>query len=390
MTDLGYSLFETPVGRCGIVWNDRGIAGVLLPESKDALTRARVTERYPDAREAKPPSTVKRAIDQILALLDGKPARLDTIALDMTRVPPFHRKVYEAARAVGPGSTLSYGDIAERVGSPGAARAVGQALKKNPFAIIVPCHRVLASGGKIGGFTANGGISTKQRLLSLEGTQLAKARRAERDPAAELDAAIAVAHLRKVDPTLGKLIDRIGPYRLEVEATSNLFAALARTICYQQLTGKAAATIFGRVCELFPGRRLSAEKLLEIPDSALRAAGLSGSKLLSLRDLARRTLAGELPTLAEARRLPNEELVERLTVVRGIGRWSVEMLLIFRLGRPDVLPLDDYGIKKGFAVAFKKSELPSGKELEARGLRWRPYRSVASWYLWRAAELPKK
>src|SRR5690606_32672846 len=101
MTDLGYSLFETPVGRCGIVWNERGIAGVLLPESKVALTRSRLAERYPDAREAKPPSGVKRAIDAILALLDGKPAKLDGVELDMTRVPPFHRKVYEAARAVG-------------------------------------------------------------------------------------------------------------------------------------------------------------------------------------------------------------------------------------------------------------------------------------------------
>ncbi len=390
MTDLGYSLFETPVGRCGIVWTNQGIAGVLLPESKVTLTRSRLGERYPEAREAKPPAGVKRAIDAILALLAGKPAKLDGIDLDMRSVPPFHRKVYDAARAVGPGMTLSYGDIAERVGSPGAARAVGQALKKNPFAIIVPCHRVLAAGGKIGGFTANGGISTKQRLLALEGTELAKPRRTTKNSVAELDAEVAVAHLRKADPTLAKLIDRVGPYRLEVEATSNLFAALARTICYQQLTGKAAATIFGRVRELFPAGRLSPERLLELPDSALRGAGLSGSKLLALRDLARRSAAGELPTLAEARRLPNEEVIERLTVVRGIGRWSVEMLLMFRLGRPDVLPLDDYGIKKGYAVAFKKSELPSSKELESRGLRWRPYRSVASWYLWRAAELPKK
>ena len=146
------------------------------------------------------------------------------------------------------------------------------------------------------------------------------------------------------------------------------------------------------MCALFPRAHEgpTAEKMLRISDEKLRAAGLSRAKLLALRDLARRAGGGEIPTLTEVRRMEDEAIVERLTPVRGIGRWTVEMLLVFRLGRPDVLPADDYGIRKGFAIAFKKRELPAPRDVERRGARWKPYRTVASWYLWRAVELAKK
>ena len=162
---------------------------------------------------------------------------------------------------------------------------------------------------------------------------------------------------------------------------------MAEAIVYQQLTGKAAATIFARLLAIFPDtpERPTAEQLLGASDEQLRGAGLSRSKLLSLRDLARKSVNGELPILPEIHDLADEAIIERLTEVRGIGRWTVEMLLIFRLGRPDVLPADDYGLRKGFAIAYGR-ELPSRKELETYGLRWKPYRSVASWYLWRAVE----
>ena len=137
---------------------------------------------------------------------------------------------------------------------------------------------------------------------------------------------------------------------------------------------------------LFPRTGPTAEQLLGVSDTKLRAAGLSRAKLRSLRDLARHVADGALPTLAAARRMEDEAIVERLTVVRGIGRWTAEMFLIFRLGRPDVLPADDYGVRKGFAIAFKKRGLPAREELERRGERWKPYRTVASWYLWRALE----
>jgi O-6-methylguanine DNA methyltransferase len=393
MTGHGFTLFDTALGRCAVTWSGRGIAAVQLPEPREPETRARVLQRFPDAREAPPPPEAQRAIAGITALLRGEASALDAIVLDMDRVPPFHRRVYEAARTIAPGTTLSYGDVAARLGVPSAARAVGQALGRNPFAVVVPCHRVLAAGGKVGGFSANGGITTKLRLLAIEST-LANGPLAlfDGDGAFGFDPEVAVAHLRASDAALARVIDAAGPFRMELKKAPSTFVALAEAIVHQQLTGKAAATIFARVCALFPRAHEgpTAEQVLRTADAKLRAVGLSRPKILSLRDLASRTKDGEIPALAEIQRMEDAAIIERLTTVRGIGRWTVEMLLIFRLGRPDVLPVDDYGIRKGFAIAFKKRALPARADLERRGARWKPYRTVASWYLWRAVELANK
>jgi methylated-DNA-[protein]-cysteine S-methyltransferase len=392
MEERGFTLFDTPIGRCGLAWGPRGIIGVQLPEARDSATQARLSSRFPGVEASKPPKHVKSAIEAITGLLRGERRGLETLPLDMDGVPPFHRRVYELARTIPPGETLSYGEVAERVGSPGGARAVGQALGKNPFAIVVPCHRVLASGGRVGGFSANGGVSTKLRMLAIEGARVG--RRAplfDGDGEFAFDPDVAVAHLREEDPTLGALIDSVGPFRMQLKRTSSLFAALVEAIVYQQLTGKAAATIHSRLCALFPKAHdgPSADQILRAPDATLRGAGLSRSKVLSLKDLAAKAKGGSIPTLAEAHRLDDAAVIERLTEVRGIGRWTAEMLLMFRLGRADVLPVDDYGIRKGYAVAFRKRALPDKKELEKRGARWAPYRTAASWYLWRAAERAK-
>jgi 3-methyladenine DNA glycosylase/8-oxoguanine DNA glycosylase len=201
----------------------------------------------------------------------------------------------------------------------------------------------------------------------------------------------ALNHLRKADPVLASLIKRIGPCRMEVNETHDLFLALARAIVYQQLHGKAAATILQRVCDLFPrsGAGFTAKDIMRCADDKLRAAGLSRNKLLALRDLSAKTLDGTLPMLDDLHALDDETIIEKLTTVRGIGRWTVEMLLMFRLGRPDVLPVDDFGVRKGFMLAFNKRKMPTPKQLAAYGKRWAPYRSVASWYLWRAADQGK-
>jgi methylated-DNA-[protein]-cysteine S-methyltransferase len=393
MTALSFTLFDTAIGRCAIAWSGRGIAGVQLPEARELGTRARVLQRFPGASEASPPPDVQRALDGIAALLRGAASDLSTVALDMDRVPAFHRRVYEVARTIAPGTTLSYGDIAARLGAHKSARAVGQALGRNPFAILVPCHRVLAAGGRIGGFSANGGVATKLRLLSIEGAQANDTPTLfASDGRFGFDPSVAVAHLCACDKALARVIDAVGPFRMQLKKTSSLFAALAEAIVYQQLTGRAAATIFARVCALFPRAHEgpTAEQILRASDEKLRTAGLSRAKLLSLRDLARKAKGGEIPTLAEVYHMKDDAVIKRLIEVRGIGRWTVEMLLIFRLGRPDVLPVEDYGIRKGFAIAFKKRDLPTRKDLEQRGARWRPYRTVASWYLWRAIELAKK
>ena len=169
MTTNGYALFDTAIGRCGIAWNDRGVVGVQLPEPSEADTRERLARRSGGASEATPPAAVQRVVDGIVALLRGEMADLSTVTLDMDGVPSFDRRVYDVARTVPPGETITYGEIATRLGAPQEARAVGRALARNPFAIVVPCHRVLAAGGTLGGFSANGGVRTKRGLLSIEG-----------------------------------------------------------------------------------------------------------------------------------------------------------------------------------------------------------------------------
>jgi 3-methyladenine DNA glycosylase/8-oxoguanine DNA glycosylase len=204
------------------------------------------------------------------------------------------------------------------------------------------------------------------------------------------DPKAAIRHLIAADPAFGRHITRVGEFGLELRRTKDVFGALAEAIVYQQLSGKAAATIFTRVVALCPNGRLEPKRILTTKDTALRGAGLSRAKAASLRDLAERTEAGSVPTLKSLARMDDEAIVDTLTAIHGIGRWTVEMLLMFRLGRPDVLPLADYGIRKGFAKVFRRrgdgDALPPPADIARRGERWRPYRSVASWYLWRALD----
>ncbi len=215
------------------------------------------------------------------------------------------------------------------------------------------------------------------------------------------DSAAAIAHLSAADPKLARLIQRAGPFTLRVASAQSPFEALVEAIIYQQLHGKAAATIHRRMLDGFadvsgPGAHPSAQDLLDCPNEQLRAAGLSKNKMLALRDLAAKTIDGTVPTLQQIRRMPDEDIISHLTQVRGIGRWTVEMLLMFRLGRPDVFPVSDYGIRKGFALTFQglkptkkvePSDLPDAETMHRRGKKWAPWRSIAAWYMWRACDL---
>jgi len=222
------------------------------------------------------------------------------------------------------------------------------------------------------------------------------------------DSAAAIAQLSAADPKLGKLIERAGPFTLRVASSQSPFEALVESIIYQQLHGKAAATIHRRLLESFtPSYALSPnsnaplihptpQHLLDCPNEQLRSAGLSQNKMLALRDLAAKTIDGTVPTLAVIRRMSDDDIIEHLTQVRGIGRWTVEMLLMFRLGRPDVFPVSDYGVRKGFALTFQglkptkkvePSDLPNAETMHRRGKKWAPWRSIASWYMWRACDL---
>ena len=190
---------------------------------------------------------------------------------------------------------------------------------------------------------------------------------------------------------MAELIARSRRYNITPAVSIRPFDALAESIAYQQLSGKAAATIFGRVRALYPKRKwLDPEQLLATPDETLRAAGLSRAKTAALKDLAAKTIDGTVPSGRALIRMSDDEIIMRLTTVRGIGRWTVEMLLLFDLGRPDVWPVDDYGVRKGFAKTFGRRKLPTPKQLMKFGEKWRPYRSVAAWYFWRALDAPEK
>ena len=190
---------------------------------------------------------------------------------------------------------------------------------------------------------------------------------------------------------MADLIARSRRYNIAPAVSIRPFDALAESIAYQQLSGKAAATIFGRVRGLYPKTKwLDPAKILATPDDALRSAGLSRAKTAAIKDLAAKTIDGTVPSGRALLRMNDDEIIARLTQVRGIGRWTVEMLLLFDLGRPDVWPVDDYGVRKGFAKTFGRRKLPTSKQLIKSGEKWRPYRSVAAWYFWRALEAPEK
>jgi DNA-3-methyladenine glycosylase II len=197
----------------------------------------------------------------------------------------------------------------------------------------------------------------------------------------------AVSHLTAKDRTLARLIRRVGPCGLCADKRQSPFESLVEAVAHQQLHGKAARTILGRVKALVPNRRFpSPDDLLRLPEEHLRTAGLSRAKVAAVRDIASKTRDGTVPTARQMAHMEDTEIIERLITIRGVGQWTVEMLLIFKLGRLDVLPVDDFGVRKGFAIAYRQKEMPRPKELLEYGERWRPFRSVASWYLWRAVD----
>jgi len=201
----------------------------------------------------------------------------------------------------------------------------------------------------------------------------------------------AYAHLAKNSEVMSRLIRAHGPCTIVPEASHSPFRSLVRAVAHQQLNGTAAETILGRFVALFPGKRFpTPAQLATVSDDQLRASGFSWAKIASIRDIAAKTLDGTVPTARAIKKMADEDIVKRLTAVRGVGRWTVEMLLIFKFGRPDVLPADDFGVRTGFRVAYDLSEMPKPKELLLHGECWRPHRTTAAWYLWRAAEGAQK
>jgi 3-methyladenine DNA glycosylase/8-oxoguanine DNA glycosylase len=196
------------------------------------------------------------------------------------------------------------------------------------------------------------------------------------------------AHLSRIDKRLAAVIERVGEFQFKLDECDSVYESLLEAIMHQSIAGKAAQVIFGRIRALgADGRCPTPQELLLVSTPKLRKAGLSRAKVAAVRDLAQKTIDGVVPTIEAAQKMSDQELVDRMISVRGIGPWTVEMFLIFRLGRPDVLPIHDYGVQKGWALTYRKKNIPKPKELLKFGERWRPYRTVASWYMWRAVQL---
>ncbi len=374
----GTAVIDTVLGPLGLAWTAHGLDRIVLSDpaapDADALAaelRDTAPGRPTPARLPRPVAAVAR---RLKAHLGGRLDPLDDIPVDLTGVSVFASSVLATLRTVGPGETVTYGELAARAGRPGAARAIGRIMGSNPVPLVVPCHRCLPRDTRRGpgGFSSRGGSSLKARLLFVEGVHL--------DPVV----ADGLEHLRRADPKLRRIIPRVGPYLPRLGASAPLWDTLVRSIIHQQISVAAGRTIVGRVTALTPGDGVpSADRFLTLDADTLRAAGLSRQKQRYLGDLAARVADGRLD-LRALPRLDDERVVAELTTVTGIGRWSAEMVLIFHLGRLDVLPSDDLGLRNSVQRVYDLPAAPTPRELDAFGERWRPYRSLASWYLWQA------
>jgi methylated-DNA-[protein]-cysteine S-methyltransferase len=374
----GQVVFPTAIGGCRMEWQDDKITSLTLLDGRALPGRT--------AQDSSAPRWVRQAQRRLTLHLEGTIQDLSTIPLDFAGIPPFHQEVYRVALAIPAGEPISYGQLAARAGSPQAARAVGQAMRRNPFLLIVPCHRVVAAGGGLGGFSSVGGVTTKRRLLAIEKRAVAEEDRA-RESRWPFEIDLARRHLRRHDPELGQAIGRLGAVRFVRQSGRSPYRALFRAIVYQQLHVKAASTILGRVLALYAPKQFPApENLLATPETKLRAAGLSRNKTAAVRDLSIKVLDGTVPSVRRLSGMDDETIIEQLVAVRGIGRWTAEMFLISLLGRPDVMPVDDLGVRKGFGLVFGGEPVPPPGVILERAEAWRPYRTVATWYLWQAAD----
>jgi len=363
MKHIAYCLFETPLGSCGIAWSQPGnsptppaVTLLQLPEATRKMTESRIARSAGARKSSAPPPQVAAVIERVRKHLQGDAQDFLDITLDLDGADPFARQVYQAARRIPAGQTRTYGELATALRRPAAARAVGQALGRNPIGLIIPCHRVVAAGGKPGGFSAHGGRATKARMLAIEGVTF------EPPPSirSERDLRRAAALLRARDPRLARCMAK--PIEFKLKADQSPYATLFEAVVHQQLSPKAATTILGRVKGIYPGSTIPEPgDLLKTPDRLLRGAGLSRAKTASLKDLAAKTLDGTVPSSKKILALSDEVITRRLTSIYGVGRWTAEMLLIFNLGRTDVFLVDDYALRKSIADLYGMKEIPTPK-----------------------------
>ena len=367
----GRHVFSTPHGSVGLAWTTSGIDWFELPDRETANLAARLKIRAGDrALVKRAPKPVQALIGRIRSHLDGRPDAFADVPLDLSALTPFARKVCTELRGVGPGSTVTYGELARLCGSPGASRAVGRVMGSNPTPLLVPCHRVLPTGKGLGGFSAAGGLRQKEHLLMVEGVVF------------DRQLKDGYAHLTRVDRRLGRVIRAVGPYSPGFGGGEDPWRILVTSIVHQQLSLKAAGTILGRVIALTPGSDVpSPRQVRRLSDEQMRGCGLSRGKVSFIRDLAEHVLDGRLD-LASLDRLTDDQVLEVLTAVKGIGVWTAQMALIFHLGRLDIWPTGDLGLRNAVRLHRSLDDAPDEKAVEPLGDIYAPYRSMAAWYLW--------
>jgi DNA-3-methyladenine glycosylase II len=344
-------------------------------------------QQVADGPSAGRPEWVLKLARQLTAHMAGEPQDFRAVPIDYGGTGDFARKVYQELRRVPAGTTVTYSQLAERTGRPRAARAVARAMATNRVPMVVPCHRVLRRGGGLGGFSGADGVKSKAQILWAEGTRVTI-------PAtARLGGSIfepymweiAMDHLSARDRRFDSLAAAAVGERLSSVFPDNPVGFLVKSVCYQQLAGAAARTIFDRV-EAVVGDGITATGILSAGADNLRGAGLSASKTATIIGLAEAVEQGTLVPgdLAASTR---EQLIGRLTAYRGIGPWTAEMFAIFHLGMPDIFSPSDLGIRKALARHRSASSLPSVEEAKLIGSRWRPFRTVATWHLWRSLDV---
>ncbi len=368
------AIFPTAIGDCGLSWGDHGIRSFHLPAATPQQLIRQLKGAGATLDSSPQERLIRRAVSRVQKHLEGAKDTFHDISLDFRGLSPFRRSIYQCARRIEPGSTASYMELAHHAGKRGAMRAIGQAMAQNNIPLLIPCHRVLRSDGDLGGFSAHGGVATKLRLLTIEGADLTAIAQA------------GVRALKQIDERLGALIRRVSPYHLPRQQRADPFTALVETIVHQQLSMKAGATIFGRLKRtLGGGRHLDAEVLLRTPTATFRQIGLSRQKASYIEDLCQKGVSGQIPW-RRLSRMDDEQVIDALVQIKGIGRWSAEMFLMFRLGRLNVLPASDLGLKKGVQLTYHLRALPSDARLQRLAAPWTPFRSIATWYLWRALD----
>lgn len=353
------------------------VTGFQLPEATTRRMETRIKSRWTADKARNVPPSIRDIIKRIKLHFKGKAQDFRDIKLAFDETGPFEQQIYDATRSILSGQTTTYGKVAEAAGNAAAARAVGRAMSRNPIPLIIPCHRVLAANRKPGGFSAHGGLDTKAKMLEIEGATLGP-------PAtirSKRDLLRAASVLAKKDARLAPILAQAINFSLMPKQSP--YETLLTAVVHQQLSPKAAETILGRIVALNPDLTLpEPADLLKIPDKQLRKVGLSGAKTKAFKDIAARALDGTIPLVKEIVTLSDNAIIKRLTSIYGIGRWTVEMMLIFNLGRSDVLPVDDYSLRSSIAEVYGMADVPTPKVVNSLGEIWRPYRTVASLYLW--------